>query len=95
VFNIGGWEFAVILVVALLVLGPDKLPQAARQVGHFVGEFRRVAAGFQNELKNALEEEDASQQANQKAKSAGGPTDQRVIDTSSRDEASTPDDTAH
>jgi sec-independent protein translocase protein TatB len=90
VFNIGGWEFAVILVVALLVLGPDKLPQAARQVGHFVGEFRRVASGFQNELKNALEEEDAAQ----KAKSAGGPTDQRAIDTSGRDEASTPDDTA-
>ena len=92
-FNVGGAEFLVILLVALLVLGPDKLPAAARQVGQFVGEFRRIASGFQNELKTALEEEDAAQQAReaQKPRSAGGPTDQRVIEADAK-EAATPDD---
>jgi len=58
VFNIGGAELLVILLVALLVLGPDKLPQAARQVGHFVGEFQRVAGGFRQEIQSALAVED-------------------------------------
>ncbi len=55
-FNIGGAELLVILLVALLVLGPNKLPQAARQVGHFLGEFRRIADGFQQELKSAMDD---------------------------------------
>lgn len=63
-FNIGGAELLVILLVALLVLGPDKLPQAARQVGHFVGEFQRVAGGFKQEIQSALEvEEDKAARA--------------------------------
>ena len=52
--NVGGGEFLIILLVALVVLGPQKLPDAARQVGKIVGEFRRISAGFQNEMKSAL-----------------------------------------
>lgn len=55
-FNVGTPELLVILLVALLVLGPDKLPGAARQVGRFVGEFRRMSSGFQDELRDALQE---------------------------------------
>lgn len=83
-FNIGGAEFLVILLVALLVLGPNKLPQAARQVGHFLGEFRRVADGFQQELKSAMDVEAPAKptKPTTKPKSPGGPTDQgAVIDT--------------
>jgi sec-independent protein translocase protein TatB len=89
VFNIGGAEFLVILLVALLVLGPNKLPQAARQVGHFLGEFRRIADGFQQELKTAMDVDDTPVKMApkappaQKAKSPGGPTDQTVIDADS------------
>jgi sec-independent protein translocase protein TatB len=39
--NIGMGEIAVILVVALLVLGPQRLPELARGIGKFVREFRR------------------------------------------------------
>jgi len=49
-FNVGGWEFLVILVLALVVLGPDKLPEAARQFGKYSGQFRQMARGFQKEL---------------------------------------------
>ena len=38
-FNIGGGELLIIFLVALVVLGPTKLPEAARQLGKWVGEF--------------------------------------------------------
>ena len=52
-FNIGGGEFLVIALIALIVLGPQRLPEAARQVGKAMGELRRISSGFQNELKSA------------------------------------------
>ena len=54
--NLGTGEVLVILVVALLVLGPDKLPGAARQAGRWLGELRRLSSGFQAELRDALQE---------------------------------------
>lgn len=54
--NIGPAELMVILVIALLVLGPNKLPDAARQVGRAVGELRRLSSGFQAEMRDALKE---------------------------------------
>jgi sec-independent protein translocase protein TatB len=57
-FNIGGGEFLVIAVIALIVLGPQRLPEAARQVGKVIGDLRRVSSGFQAELKGALDEAD-------------------------------------
>ena len=54
--NLGTGEVLVILVVALLVLGPDKLPGAARQAGRWIGELRRLSSGFQAELRDALQE---------------------------------------
>jgi sec-independent protein translocase protein TatB len=53
-FNIGGGEFLVIALIALIVLGPQRLPDAAKQVGKAMGELRRMSSGFQNELKEAL-----------------------------------------
>lgn len=55
-FNVGGPELLVILLVALIVLGPQRLPEAARTVGRVVTELRRVSTGFQDELRNALDE---------------------------------------
>lgn len=54
--NVGGAEILVIMVVALLVLGPEKLPGAARQVGKAIGEVRRLGAGFQAEMRDAMQE---------------------------------------
>ncbi len=55
-FNIGSPELVVILLVALIVLGPNKLPEVARQVGRAMGEIRRLSAGFQAELRDAMED---------------------------------------
>src|SRR3954470_5350986 len=46
----------VILLVALVVLGPDKLPDAIRRVGQVYGELRRMSNGFQSELRDAFDE---------------------------------------
>lgn len=46
----------VVLVVALIVLGPTRLPDAARSLGRAVSELRRVSSGLQAEVRDALSE---------------------------------------
>ena len=52
--NIGTPEILVVLIVALLVLGPTRLPQAARSFGKAMSEFRRVTGGLQAEMRDAV-----------------------------------------
>jgi Tat protein translocase TatB subunit len=59
-FNVGGGELLVIMLVALIVLGPQRLPEAARTVGRVVSEVRRVSTGFQREIRTAFDESDAT-----------------------------------
>ena len=54
-FNVGGPEVLVILLVALVVLGPKELPKAMRSVGKAMAELRKISSGFQAELQNALD----------------------------------------
>ncbi len=62
-FDIGFWELAVVGVVALLVVGPERLPGLARTTGLWVGRARRFVSGVKadidreiaaDELKKAL-----------------------------------------
>ena len=55
-FNVGAGELMVILLIALIVLGPDKLPDTARKIGNVMGELRRMSSGFQNEMRSAMDE---------------------------------------
>jgi Tat protein translocase TatB subunit len=52
--NIGGAEILVILFVALVVLGPERLPGMARQIGKGMGEVRKIRDGFEREIHEAL-----------------------------------------
>ena len=45
-----------ILVIGLIVLGPEKLPDAIRKFGNIYGELRRMSHGFQSELRDAFDE---------------------------------------
>lgn len=60
-FNVGGGELIVILLIALIVLGPKRLPDAARKIGKAVGDLRRMSDSFQGEMRNALEGEAMAQ----------------------------------
>ena len=55
-FNVTGGELVIIFLVALVVLGPERLPEAARTVGRLMGQLKDVSQGFQKELKSAMDE---------------------------------------
>lgn len=55
-FNLSGSEIIVILLVALVVLGPERLPEAVRRFGRVYGELKRVSKGFQSEFGQAFRE---------------------------------------
>ncbi len=57
-FGIGSTEFLVILLVALLVLGPRNLAKVSKTVGKYMGEFRRVSTDFQRTLNAEVAEEE-------------------------------------
>lgn len=57
-FGIGTTEILVILVVALIVLGPKSLPKIARTLGKGMAEFRRVSTDFQRTINTEIELED-------------------------------------
>lgn len=52
-FGVGPEELMVILVLALLVLGPERLPKVARDLGKIVGELRRTSDELRDEFLNA------------------------------------------
>ena len=78
--SIGMPEMLVILVIALIVFGPRKLPELGKSLGKSLAEFKKAS----NELKSTLEEEirleetrstfEASKAAAESAKTAAGPT---------------------
>jgi sec-independent protein translocase protein TatB len=53
-FGVGLPELAVILVVAVVVFGPDRLPDYARQAGQLVRQLRAFARTAQQDLRNEL-----------------------------------------
>ena len=54
-FDIGFWEILLILVLALVVLGPERLPQAARSVGYWVGKARRYVEGVKHQVETEFD----------------------------------------
>lgn len=60
-FGIGSTELLVILVVALVVLGPSNLAKVTRTLGKALGEFRRVSTDFQRTLNAEAAQEEAKQ----------------------------------
>ncbi len=93
-FNVGGGEIIVIFLIALIVLGPDKLPGAARQAGKYMSEFRRMSSGFQQELRDAMDLTNLTSTSPTKAQSPGGPTTVVADVTEVPSPASTDDATA-
>lgn len=55
-FNLSGSEVIIILILALVVLGPEKLPEAMRKAGRTWTELRKMSTSFQDEVRKGFEE---------------------------------------
>jgi len=56
--QIGPLEILVVLVVALVVFGPNKLPELGRQVGRGYREFRKFQQSFRDDIDGAFRDDD-------------------------------------
>ncbi|KAB1443272.1 Sec-independent protein translocase protein TatB [Pseudodesulfovibrio senegalensis] len=65
-FGIGGPELLIIVVVALIVIGPAKLPQMMRSLGKGMAEFKRMS----NDVKSTLDQEVQQAEADLRKKEA-------------------------
>lgn len=72
--NLGGPEVMVVILVALVVLGPEQLPKVMRTMGNVMSEVRKVSGGFQAEMRKAMDAVDVT--GNEKPQSSGGPATQ-------------------
>jgi Tat protein translocase TatB subunit len=55
-FGLGFWEILIILVVALLVLGPERLPEVAKTLGRSMAQLRHAADDLRDELSSTRED---------------------------------------
>ncbi len=60
-FDIGFWELAIIGLVALVVIGPERLPGVARTVGRWVGGGRRMISALKEDIEKEIEIEELKQ----------------------------------
>ena len=60
--NIGAPEIIVVLVLALLIFGPNRLPQLGRQIGRALREFRQATSDLKSDFDLALNEDDEPRQ---------------------------------
>ena len=68
-FDIGFWELAVIGVVALLVIGPERLPRVARTAGLWLGRARRFVSSVKADIDRELAADELKKALAKQAKS--------------------------
>ena len=54
--NFGGGEIIVVIIVALVVLGPDRLPEMARSAGRMLHKFKTMTAGLQSQVSDVMDD---------------------------------------
>ena len=54
-FDIGFWELAIIGVIALLVVGPERMPGMVRTAGRWAGQIQRMARDLRREIEREAE----------------------------------------
>jgi sec-independent protein translocase protein TatB len=54
-FDIGFWEVVLLFVVALIVVGPERLPRLARTAGFWIGKARRIVSEVRSEVERELQ----------------------------------------
>ena len=57
-FDIGFWELALIGIVSLLVIGPEKMPQMVKSAGQWIGHMQRIARDLRREIESEADSEE-------------------------------------
>lgn len=70
-FDIGFWELILIAIVALVVIGPERLPRVARTAGLYMGRARRMIATVKADVQRELAAEELKRTLEKQADSAG------------------------
>ena len=70
-FDIGFTEILLIGVVALIVIGPERLPHAARMTGAFIGKIKRTFSTIQVEMEQQVTDSQIREQLKEQAEKAG------------------------
>lgn len=70
-FDVGFSELVLILVVALIVVGPERLPRLARTAGIYLGRARRAIASVKADVQRELAAEELKRTLQDQARSAG------------------------
>ena len=60
-FDVGFWELCLVGLISLLVIGPERLPKAARIAGFWIGKTRNMVASVKEEIRHELHEEEIRQ----------------------------------
>ncbi|MEN8167107.1 MAG: Sec-independent protein translocase protein TatB [Pseudomonadota bacterium] len=69
-FDVGFWELSIIAVVALIVIGPERLPKVARTAGHWLGRGRRFMASVKADIDKEIKADELKQILEQQAQKA-------------------------
>ena len=80
-FDVGFSELIVIAVVALIVIGPEKLPKVARTAGHLLGRLQRYVSDVKSDINREMQLEDLKklqQQVAEQAKSMEASVSQQL-----------------
>ena len=56
-FNLGGWEIALLVIFGLIFFGPNKLPQIMRQAGKIMHEIKKASSEFQYSIERELDDD--------------------------------------
>jgi sec-independent protein translocase protein TatA len=85
--SIGMPELIIILVIALIIFGPRKLPELGKSLGRSLNEFKKASTDLQNTLEQEIKIEE------QKESSAKAPTPAPVAEVVSDDQSAAPRET--
>jgi sec-independent protein translocase protein TatA len=91
--SIGMPELIIILVIALIIFGPRKLPELGKSLGRSLNEFKKASTDLQNTLEQEIkieEQKEAATKAKQEEKTASAAFD---VDRSNDDDQAPPRET--
>lgn len=88
-FDMGFFELLVVFVIALLVLGPERLPKVARQIGYWAGRARSTLSNLRYELEREAHNQDMHEKFRKQIHELG--LDEKTLSGETRD--TTPSDT--